>query len=118
MELKNKDVLIPYGMSELIKFLVNNNFNYITQPIPVVSIISDVSYGVVYVVDDKYVFCKHKAMNINKNNNESGICSEIRKTFKIISKEEFEKYFRITNMSEIMILEMQEEKALSINKSK
>jgi len=31
---------------------------------------------------------------------------------KIISNEEYEKHFRISNMTEIMILEMQEEKIL------
>jgi hypothetical protein len=112
IDLKNINYAISLDDEALWKFLIENNFNYLTGQTCVVSNVSDSTYGVVYNADDKLVFCKHKAMEINKNQKPPKVCTKIQKTCKIISNEEYEKHFRITNMTEIMILEMQEEKAL------
>jgi hypothetical protein len=112
IDLKNRCYAIPLDDSDLFNFLIKNNFNYLTGKTYVVSNISDSTYGVVYNVDDKLVFCKHKAIEINKNAKPPKVCTKIQKTCKIISKEEYEKHFRASNITEITILEMQEEKFL------
>lgn len=112
IDIKNINFAITHDDSVIFKFLVENGFGFLNGQTPVVSNVSDATYGVVYFADDKLVFCKHKAIEINKNKQPPKVCTSIQKTCKIISKEEFEKYFRETNMTEMLILEMQEEKRL------
>jgi hypothetical protein len=112
IDIKNTG-FIPLENESLFKFLTENKFNYLTGQNHVVSTISDSTYGIVYNVDDKLVFCKHKAVEINKNQKPPKVCTKIQKTCKIITDEEYKKHFRVTNITEICILEMQEEKLLN-----
>ena len=116
IDLKNIDFAIPLEDEVVFKFLIENNFSFLLGTEYVVSNISDSTYGVVYYVDDSLVFCKHKAIEVNKNQKPPRICTKIQKTCKIISKEDFDKNFRVSTIPEISILEMMEEKLLFTKK--
>ncbi len=93
IDLKNIDYLIPIESEVIWKFLIENNFNFITDVSYVVSKLYKSTYGVVFHVDDKLVFCKHHKTN---------------KSCKIISKEEFNNNFIISDIKEISTLEMEQ----------
>lgn len=91
---------IPY------KFFIDNGIDICGfEMIPVVSLVSDSNYGIIYKYDFRFFYCKHKAVKF-------GSCSKIQYTTKEISKEQINQ-FRITNHTEISILEMQEEKLIN-----
>lgn len=112
IDLINRDYLIPIDDIVIFDFLIKNGFRQLKSKSGVVSIISNSTYGVVYMADDKLVFCKHKAIEINKGKKLPKICTDIQKTCKFITQEEVDKYFRKTNMVEILYFEMREEKEL------
>ena len=112
IDLKNINFSISHDDVAVFKFLTENEFQQLYNVKPVVSVVSDSTYGRAYFVDDKIVFCKHKAIEINKGKQPPKVCSTIQKTCKIISQEEYDKYFRETASVEICALEMMEEKLL------
>jgi hypothetical protein len=108
-----ENFIFPKTETVLLDFMKKNNWKFLVLGCtPVVSTVSESTYGVVYEAEGNLIFCKHKPIEINKGKSAPRVCTDIQKTCKLISSDEFDKYFRKTNMVEIMILEFQDEKAL------
>lgn len=111
IDLQNIIINIP-AHDETLLYLIKSGYMSLKNRVPVVSVVSDSTYGEACFVDDVIVFAKHKAVEVNKGKSAPKICTKIQKTFKIISQNDYNTYFRPTNITEISILEMQEEKTL------
>lgn len=110
--------IYPRSLSAIIDFVRKNGWKMLNMAAkPVVSTVSDSTYGQVYECEGNLIFCKHKPIEINKGKAPPRVCTDIQITCKVITQEEYEKFFRETVMTEIMILEYQDELAL-FNKEK
>lgn len=85
---------------------INKNYLYFA----VASTIDDHTYGYILKTPGNIFFIKHKSLEINKGKNPPRICSETQKSVKEISKEEMDKYFRLSSHTEICYFEMRDDK--------
>lgn len=91
----------------------NNITRKIINQQPVISKINHANYGMVFYMEDGIIiYSKHKAIPINQNKPTPKVSTKIQKTFRIVTEQEIESHFDIATTTEILALELIEEKNL------